>query len=358
MNKTVCVLHVGTEKTGTTSIQRFLAMNAGPLGARGVFVPRSLVADAQHGPYNHVKLATASRLGGAAPDDMQQAFGLTDMAMVEDHRRSVAAHLAAERAGLARHPELMLISNEHVQSRLRRDGDLRHAKELLAAHCDAFRIVVYLRPQTEMATSVAFTAIRNGETELRLLPDFSAPNGFDPVLGVDFGYFDHAALLERLARVFGAEALDVRLYDRSEMYAGDIVQDFFRRLGMDIAGLPLPGRENAHLAPDAAMFLMRVNAAVPPGRMAPATREHILAYLSSVPSAGALLPARAEAERFAALFEAGNETVRRRYFPRRERLFDRDSKQYPEAAAAVGFTDGDMIRMFLACHSQALALRQ
>ena len=355
MNNTVCVLHVGTEKTGTTSLQRFLAMNAGRLGARGVFVPRALVADAQHGPYNHVKLATASRLGRACPDDMQQALGLTDMAMVEAHRQSVAAHLAAEIGALGRPPELMLISNEHVQSRLRQDDDLRRAKDLLAPHCAAFRVVAYLRPQAEMATSVAFTAIRDGATELRLLPDFSAPNGFDPVLGVDAGYFDHAALLERLARVFGAEALDVRLYDRAEMRAGDVIQDFFHRLGVDIAGFAVPGRENTSLAPEAAMFLTRVNAAVPPARMDPATREHILAYLSAMPSTGALLPARAAAERFAALFDAGNETVRSRYFPGRERLFDIRSERYSDKAAAVGISEADMIRMFLACVSDVLA---
>jgi hypothetical protein len=171
---------------------------------------------------------------------------------------------------------------------------------------------------------------------------------------VDAGYFDHAALLERLARVFGAEALDVRLYDRAEMRAGDVIQDFFHRLGVDIAGFAVPGRENTSLAPEAAMFLTRVNAAVPPARMDPATREHILAYLSAMPSTGALLPARAAAERFAAQFAAGNEAVRQRYFPGRERLFESRAGRYSDEATQVNFDEEDLVHNFLGCLSSAL----
>ena len=39
------ILHIGTEKTGTTSIQKFLKKNIDQLGRNGVFVPRTPMLD-------------------------------------------------------------------------------------------------------------------------------------------------------------------------------------------------------------------------------------------------------------------------------------------------------------------------
>ena len=45
-----CILHIGTEKTGTTSIQKFLATNRTLLKANGVLYPLS------PGKVNHIGL--------------------------------------------------------------------------------------------------------------------------------------------------------------------------------------------------------------------------------------------------------------------------------------------------------------
>jgi hypothetical protein len=349
----LCILHVGIEKTGTTSLQRFLGLNAARLLEQGVFAPRSLVADPAGGIYNHVLVSTASRLVYDEPDDLQRGIGLCSMDLVVRHRQLVIAALADEIAALARPARVMLVSNEHIHSRLRADAELRQARSLLARFCDRIKVVVYLRRQDEVARSLAMTALRGGATELRLLPDFSGANGFDPVLGVDFGYFDHAALLGRLADAFGADALDVRIYADGELRDGDTVGDFFWREGIDIAGLPRPARENASLAADAAIFLAKINAA-DAGTDA-AMRQHLLGCLANAHAGAPALPARADAERFMALFADSNEAVRRRWFPGRERLFAADFDRYPETCAPATLDEGTAFRMFLACLAPALA---
>jgi hypothetical protein len=319
----VCVLHVGVEKTGTTSLQRFMQMNEAELARRGIWVPRSLVLDPVSGPFNHVLLETASHLSVAQPDDLQSRLGLCSMAMVSAHRREVMLNLEIERAGLSYTPAMIMVSSEHVQSRLNTETDLMLARELLSRFCTTFRVVVYLRRQDELARSLAVTSVRNGALECRLIPDFCSGNGFDEVLGVNYDYFDYGKLLHRLECVFGVDALDVRLYDEVSLVNNNIIEDFFGRLDQDITDLPMPGRENGSLDPLAVRFLTTINRHLSSAPNSGPIRERILAELA-LRNTGRLPPAAHESTAaFMAQFEASNEAIRKRWFPDRENLFSK-----------------------------------
>jgi hypothetical protein len=296
-------------------------MNTAAMVERGIWAPRALVLQPDGGPFNHVLISTASHLSIPDPDDLQSMLGLSSMDMVLKHREDVCAALAEEHAALQFSPDRMLISNEHIHSRLRSVADLEQVKALLQPYCSKFQVVVYIRHQADMAQSIAATAVMNGATEFRPIPDFSAANGFDPVIGVDREYFDHNALLARLESVFGAEALDVRLYDADEILDADIISDFFGRLHIDIAGLPRPMRENTSLTSEATSFLATLNKYLPSHDRADAIRERFLAALAIVCKGKSNAPPEPQILNFMALFEETNEAVSARWFPERQKLF-------------------------------------
>ncbi|MFN3867408.1 MAG: hypothetical protein ACK4MD_11960, partial [Demequina sp.] len=106
------VLHIGTPKTGTTTLQRWFAGNRAAVLAQGVWYPETLGAE------NHRKLTTHAR-DSDRPDDSFARLGIRGP---EDHarfRRDLEAAFDAEadraRAAGAR---AALISNEHLWSRI------------------------------------------------------------------------------------------------------------------------------------------------------------------------------------------------------------------------------------------------
>jgi hypothetical protein len=344
----LCILHVGTEKTGSTSLQRFLGMHADRLLERGLFVPSSLTPYKASGNFNHIFLSTASRAVRVRPDDLQRQFGLNGAKAVEEHREHVIAALKSEIEALSRPPRQMLLSNEHIHSRLRTEDDLSRLKSLLGGFCESFRVIVYLRPQHQVAQSIAITAVRGGKTEFRPIPDFSSNNGFDPVLGVDFDYFDYDSLLRRLARVFGDKALDVRLYDRTAMIGGDILEDFFGRIGTDINGLQRPERENSSLDPVASLFLAAVNRHLAGSPALPDCRKFILSYTARARRGSGPSASRSDIQRFMDQFSASNEAVRSRWFPSQKTLFQPGDEATPshEAVRPFNLSENEIFGMF------------
>jgi len=340
----VCVLHGGTEKTGSTSLQRFLALNAAELACQSIWVPRCLVPDPVRGPYNHTLLITSSRLSIDEPDDLQAALGLTTMEDVARHRQEIIRALALEYAELGFIPSKIIVSSEHVHSRLKSCEDLENAKALLQPYCGEFEVFVYLREQADLAQSLAITSVRSGATELRQIPDFSTPNGFDPFLGVDFNYFDYASLLERLGAVFGEAALRVRLYERAELRNNNVIDDFFDQIDLNIQRWRRPERENPGLNLVAALFLVHVNKQLTPKEEFVEVRSKIIdvlnqKYAGSLPTAPDL-----ERNKFMMQFFKSNAVVRRRWFPGRQSLFRRNIKASMEESPPLDLSMDDVFQ--------------
>ncbi len=243
-----CVLHIGLEKTGTTSIQHCFAKNRSQLKAQGVLYPACL------GEISHVKL-TAYALEQEKIDDIRTGLGVKSPEAVPRFRKNIVAQLKQEivTSGCS----TLLLSNENLSSRLNQEKELQRLKQLLEASCDNITVYVYLRRQSELYNASVSTAVKacsDSDFCILTLPDFNS---------VDFQFrYNYFNLLQRWENVFGKENIVVRRYDKDSMPDGNVVDDFIRALGLDFV-CETGNYANKSMHNENLFFLNRLNKHLP-----------------------------------------------------------------------------------------------
>jgi len=333
------VIHVGTERTGSTSVQKAIFTDRSALREAGVLVPLSLLRSYERdaGIANHVMfvlaLADPTRFPrdlvpigieawGERPADIQHR--ILDAMRAELGRRNLGAHT-------------VLISAEHIHSRLDTPDQVARIREVLEPWADEFLIVAVLRPQIEMAVSLANLVVRRSDRELRLIPLFDDANGYDRVLGVRPSYFELDEMLERFEAVFGREAVRVVRYESGGAFDSRV--GVFAAVGARGPSLQTHDRANASLS-GGALQVMRclhrhIDLVSNPdwrhGFIDDMDQLLVRAYRGP-----GLRPARDAARAFMEQFAAANERIRQRYFPERSTLFDVAFDRYPDHADELG----------------------
>lgn len=313
------ILHIGTEKTGTTTLQAFLKQNRAALDRNGFHHPEFA------GRINHTGL-TAYASDDDVRDDLRIDLGIHDADDLAVFRRRFEVEAADE---IARHRERVFVfSNEHCSSRLTTPGEVARLRDFLARHFERITVTVYLRRQDQVAVSLYSTLLKFGGDRWEILPD--------PRLRST--YWDYDRLLALWADAFGAENVVPRIFDRAELFGGSVVSDFVRQWGLG-QGFGDVRDTNESLQPHAGEFLRRLNTAFPGyvngefNRM----RGELGARIGTLFPGRGPKPARAEAIAFYRKFAAPNEAVRARWFPSRATLFSEDFSGYPEEAESRAF---------------------
>jgi len=305
------ILHIGAEKTGTTSIQSALAGRREHLNARGFHYPTFA------GDENHFRLASYAQDDGVF-DDLRIFDGVRnadDLARFRDTLEHAAEEELSRHAG-----RVLIFSNEHCQSRLPAVADVKRLREFLERFAEKVEICLYLRRQDRLAVSRYSTIVKHGAGG-DILEQEDIPES----------YWDFDALLDRWARVFGREAIRVEVCEREWLAGGSVVTDFARAygLGLDVDDAP---RRNTALSGPGTQFLRELNRRVPAVRDGEYTpeRDEIVRIIQEKFPGGALRPSRARAQAFLARQADSNERVRRKWFPDRRDLFDDDFSNYPD----------------------------
>ena len=142
------IFHIGAEKTGTTSFQRFCLENRAELLGRGWLYPTASFAFGKMSR-NHAPLVAAYLTGAVTPD--------YSVAKVWRTREETLGSLFAEIEGAAAHS--VLLSAEHFSSRFG-----AHQINQLSLDFARFRpkIVIVFRSHLEWMYSLYSTSVRNG----------------------------------------------------------------------------------------------------------------------------------------------------------------------------------------------------
>lgn len=299
------VLHIGLEKTGSTAIQAYCRLNRRAFLDQGILYPAGL------GGGNHVALA-ASAENDAVRDDIRLRAGITSPGALTEYRARIASVLA--RAVTGSQPEVLLISSEHLSSRLADIEEIQRLKDTLAPLAADFQVIVYLRRQDRALSSLYSTAVKCGETR-----------GIE-FLAEEVDWFDYDTLLARWEAVFGNDAIRVRLFPPEI----PLVEDFCATAGVPLLGQRgRAGRVNRSLDARNLEVLRFVNRYVSHfiGRYPNPVHFGLGAVLERLSTGRpAALPGAVRIRLLARVAE-GNERVRARYFPDRPTLFETDGTE-------------------------------
>lgn len=333
------ILHIGTERTGSTSTQSAMFRHAAHLATEGVLVPNSLLRpqEIEGGVANHTLFTVAfadvdTYVDDLLPPEATREWTLRPLALQRRLRAALLAEIAAADPAIT----TLLISSEHLHSRIESPDSVARIADFLREVADAITIVAVIRPQIAMAISVFNLQLRMGSTNTRIVPIFDDATGWDSVLGLRRSYFDLHAMLQRYELAFGRANVSAHLH-------GDGANFDSSALIFAAAGAALPAdwetiRENSSVARAAQELLLFLNRHQ--HLIAAEARADLRARIDRVLirrfQGRGLLPARAEAAAFMQQFAAGNEAIRQSYFPDRPTLFALDETRFPEASESLG----------------------
>ena len=199
------IVHLGTYKTGTSSIQRTLAGGRAALAAASVLYPATGVPD--WGPLvapGHHALAIELAQAGTAPEP----FAATMAALAEEVRASGC--------------DTVLLSAEDFSS--------VPVPRLLAGRVSARRVdlIVALRPQHELVTALYYTTVAGRQYT------GTPEHYFRSELAT---YLDYHPMLTRWREAFPGCRPIVRLFERGQPARRDAVADLLATLGLPTEGL-------------------------------------------------------------------------------------------------------------------------
>jgi hypothetical protein len=312
------ILHIGTTKTGSTSIQYVLDSKRRDLPAQGAYWPET------HGAKRHLMLALshsrAERFHEMLGNPLWQ--GMEPAARIAAYR----SEFAQEMQSLPPSVNRVIISAEQFSELLRSKAEICALHTMLAPHFATITVVIYLRRQDSHYASMYAQLLRMGNIRP---PDMQGVKiGFNH----DYDYWD---LLMRWAEIFGENAIQPRLFERTGAAKFDVVDDFLNVCGIKLA----ISDDDQKRARNPSMNLLGQKVLLQTGaimrRNADSFASGFLwskiadAVTHALPGNG-WLPTQAEAERFLARFEATNDAVRARWFPSREHLFARDFSKLPQ----------------------------
>jgi hypothetical protein len=211
-----CLLHIGTEKTGTTVIQDWLYHNRSELSAQRIFLSDYL------GKNSNRRFAA---FFSSAVDEFCLEHGIKSIEAKAVYFRDFKTTLSEEIAEAARSHDWFVISSEHLHSRISSEFEVQEINKFLFENFDDVKVIGFFRHQVELAISFYSTTLKYDSS---LTFDEFLESSFDPS-NLYFNYFDLARLW---SSKFDKASLIFEIYDKEYFKDYDLRRVFFERAGL------------------------------------------------------------------------------------------------------------------------------
>ena len=276
------VLHIGTHKTATTTVQDTLAANRALLAEHGIIYPKLDRFAGHHTLATHwIKLPEI--YSGAVPARAHW------QALVDDYARTDAT---------------VLVSSEELSRWQPNSVDFAELSEILAPF-EERTIVCTLRNQVSYLQSIFLQICRDYPVVLEPFLNGALRNHH--ATGV---FLDYGTLYDHLLKGFAPEEIRFLVFEDAVRAPGGILGALFTGTGLPpVAIEPLCGDSNVSPEPLAAWAATQINAC-PPADLVAKARQAIAETLGAAPTT---LYSRPEVTRIAEHFASLNADFGRRY---------------------------------------------
>jgi len=219
------ILHIGTEKTGSTAIQNYLLHNAADhIKHHGIFFPYKtcgLISNFRLVLYTKSELdMNLAQLDKSAPElceNNDQLYQNWKAQFSKNHTKAIKRFQQNKRASK------VIYSSEHFHSRVYSEEDITYLKSYLDTLYERITIIVYFRRQDQFALSAYNTAVQGGRsTDLNF-----------PAISKVVPYYDYLSLVQRWSNVFSSENIKPSIFDSKKLKDGDVTKDFEYQIGID-----------------------------------------------------------------------------------------------------------------------------
>lgn len=306
------ILHIGTEKTGTTSIQEFLKKNIDQLKRNAIYIPQvPMVGDG-----NHRWLPLFANNTKSSDGFVRQLQFKSD----EDRKKIIdekKRKFMSECHDAANACNTLILSSEHLHSQLKTLEEIQRLRNLLEEVADKILIVIYIRDPLKMAVSRFSTAIKAGRTN-SVLPSPSQRN-LEQV-------FNYDQTIKRWKECFPDAKILVRRFERSLLKKGNVVIDFCSQVIDDFCEeeYEFVKPANQTLTLTGMALLRKLNEHFPrfvDKKPNPMRGPIVQFVMNNTLDGSKFLPSRDEFEEYKNHFSESCERVRSQFFPLEESLF-------------------------------------
>ena len=310
-------LHIGTEKTGTTSIQNFLS------GCSDFLLDKNMAPACTLSPdfgknSSFLVLASDQDPGPSLIRRRNTSFGKYRKEIKRQIRDSITK---AERQNVNR----IIFSSEHLSSRLVSSDCIHKLKTLFEAR-HKVQIICYLRRQDQMLLGCQAEGIKYGNPDLNMeLPPLNSEEQNYGII-----YYDYVKMLGLWEKVFAVKNIKVAAFQQSDLSGGNVVLDFCdRMLGLppdpvtqNFVSSDLNSKANKRYSAEALYVLSRLNKITGSD---PMVNRRLIAEVDQ--DSNSILIKPSVLQEFYESFAASNSEIARKYLQRNE-LFDPSVSHY------------------------------
>jgi hypothetical protein len=329
-------IHIGTPKTGTSSIQRFLYINRDILKKFGYCYPVFTyrypdVSRKRNAHFMAAKMYDSAGKRKLSSEQSELNEGLGQVAEIfQKFDNVIISDESIWQAFCSSHKNLMPCLMEES----RRQGY-------------RIKIIVYLRRQDQFLLSRWNQTVKYVSSNPLPWEEYSKK-----VLKKESYILDYADTLDRLADYVGKENIIVRRYDRNDWINSSLIEDFMNCIGLTVTEdyHPLEQNENLRLYGNAVEIKRVINSCSP---LSKEDRIYLGNFLQEqAPDFRKRYPccmmSPEEIEKFLSRYEDGNNRVSAEYIGDGRPLFTDKHKELPKWQADNPYMTEDVINFFSA----------